>query len=51
MTSFKLLISRRFGTMFSCMALGAFNDNFYKNALIIMTTRSEEHTSELQSRV
>ncbi len=38
MTSFKLLISRRFGTMFSCMALGAFNDNFYKNALIIMTT-------------
>ena len=38
MTSFKLLISRRFGTMFACMGLGAFNDNFYKNALIIMTT-------------
>ena len=26
--------------MFSCMALGAFNDNFYKNALIIITTYS-----------
>jgi len=38
MTSFKLLISRRFGAMFSTMALGAFNDNFYKNALVIMTT-------------
>lgn len=24
--------------MFACMALGAFNDNFYKNALIIITT-------------
>ncbi|MDX2094851.1 MAG: MFS transporter [Alphaproteobacteria bacterium] len=40
MTSLKLLFSRRFGTMFSCMALGAFNDNFYKNALVIITTYS-----------
>lgn len=40
MTSIKLLLSRRFGPMFTCMALGAFNDNFYKNALIIITTYS-----------
>ena len=40
MTSLKLLLSRRFGPMFTCMALGAFNDNFYKNALIIITTYS-----------
>ncbi|MES2985025.1 MAG: MFS transporter [Pseudomonadota bacterium] len=38
MTSIKLLVSRRFGAMFATMALGAFNDNYYKNALIIITT-------------
>lgn len=38
MSSLSLLLSRRFGTMFTAMALGAFNDNFYKNALIIITT-------------
>ncbi len=38
MLSLRLLFSRRFGAMFACMALGAFNDNFYKNALIIITT-------------
>jgi acyl-[acyl-carrier-protein]-phospholipid O-acyltransferase/long-chain-fatty-acid--[acyl-carrier-protein] ligase len=40
MQSLTLLLSRRFGTMFVAMALGAFNDNFYKNALIIITTYS-----------
>jgi acyl-[acyl-carrier-protein]-phospholipid O-acyltransferase/long-chain-fatty-acid--[acyl-carrier-protein] ligase len=40
MKSLKLLLSRRFGAMFATMALGAFNDNFYKNALIIITTYS-----------
>lgn len=40
MTFLKLLFSRRFGALFSCMALGAFNDNFYKNALIMITTYS-----------
>lgn len=34
----RLLFSRRFGPIFACMALGAFNDNFYKNALIILIT-------------
>ncbi len=40
MQSLKLLLSRRFGALFTCMALGAFNDNMYKNALIIITTYS-----------
>lgn len=38
MPTLSLLSSRRFGAMFVTMALGAFNDNFYKNALIIITT-------------
>lgn len=33
-----LLFSRRFGPIFSCMALAAFNDNYYKNALIVLIT-------------
>ncbi len=31
-----LLFTRRFGAMFLCQALSAFNDNFYKNALTIL---------------
>lgn len=33
-----LLTSRRFAWMFSTMALGAFNDNYYKNAMVILFT-------------
>lgn len=33
-----LATSRRFAPMFGAMALAAFNDNFYKNALIILVT-------------
>lgn len=40
MSTLSLFTSRRFGAMFVTMALGAFNDNFYKNALIIVTTYS-----------
>jgi predicted MFS family arabinose efflux permease len=38
MTPFALLKTRRFAPHFTCMALGAFNDNYYKNALIILIT-------------
>jgi len=38
MSTLSLFTSRRFGAMFVTMALGAFNDNFYKNALIIIVT-------------
>lgn len=31
-----LILTRRFGAMFLCQALSAFNDNFYKNALTIL---------------
>jgi acyl-[acyl-carrier-protein]-phospholipid O-acyltransferase/long-chain-fatty-acid--[acyl-carrier-protein] ligase len=40
MSLFQLLKSRRYGPIFTCIALGAFNDNYYKNALIILTTYS-----------
>lgn len=33
-----LILSRRFAAMFGAMALGAFNDNFYKNAMIVLIT-------------
>ena len=33
-----LFFSRRFFPIFGAMALGAFNDNFYKNAVIILIT-------------
>lgn len=33
-----LALSRRFAPMFGAMAFAAFNDNFYKNALIILIT-------------
>lgn len=38
MSAFSLISSRRFGAVFACITLGAFNDNFYKNALIILLT-------------
>lgn len=33
-----LLFGRRFGAIFACITLSAFNDNFYKNALVILLT-------------
>lgn len=40
MSPFSLLTTRRFAPHFTCMALGAFNDNYYKNALTILITYS-----------
>ena len=37
-SQFDLLKERRFGPFFSLQFLGAFNDNLYKNALVIMLT-------------
>mgnify|MGYP003334900354 CR=1 FL=1 len=37
-SQFDLLKERRFGPFFSVQFLGAFNDNVYKNALVIMLT-------------
>ena len=38
MTVRTLLFGRRFGAIFGCITLSAFNDNFYKNALMILLT-------------
>src|SRR5947207_903942 len=37
-SQFGLLAERRFGPFFITQALGAFNDNVFKNALVIMIT-------------
>ena len=37
---YALVSSRRFGAVFACITLGAFNDNYFKNALIILLTYS-----------
>ena len=37
-SQFSLLRQRRFGPFFCTQALGAFNDNFYKNLLVILVT-------------
>lgn len=51
MTSLKLLLSRRFGPMFLTMVLGAFNDHFYKNALIIIITYSLASQMKIEAGV
>jgi hypothetical protein len=37
-SQFRLLGARRFAPFFAAQALGAFNDNLYKNALVILAT-------------
>jgi 1-acyl-sn-glycerol-3-phosphate acyltransferase len=37
-SQFKLLVQRRFFPFFGAQALGAFNDNVYKNVLVILAT-------------
>ncbi len=39
-SQFRLLISPRFLPLFVTQALGAFNDNIFKNALVILITYS-----------
>lgn len=38
MSALLLMLSRRFGAVFGTIVLGAFNDNYFKNALIILFT-------------
>ncbi|HZP94037.1 MAG TPA: MFS transporter [Burkholderiales bacterium] len=37
-SQFRLIAERRFGPFFATQLLGAFNDNLYKNALVILVT-------------
>ena len=38
MSQFQLLQQRRFGPFFATQFLGAFNDNLFKNALVVLVT-------------
>ena len=40
MSALSLLSHRRFGAVFGCITLSAFNDNYYKNSLVILLTFS-----------
>lgn len=44
----RLLFSRRFGPIFTAMGLGAFNDNYYKNAFVILVTYRLAEQSHMQ---
>lgn len=46
---FDLLSERRYGPFFGVQFLGAFNDNVYKNALVIMVTFQAASVSSLSS--
>jgi 1-acyl-sn-glycerol-3-phosphate acyltransferase len=47
-SQFSLLKARRFGPFFSTQFLGAFNDNLFKNALIVMLTFQAAQWTTLQ---
>jgi 1-acyl-sn-glycerol-3-phosphate acyltransferase len=48
---FRLLLERRFGPFFLTQLLGAFNDNVYKNALVILVTYHAAEYSQLDPNV
>jgi len=45
---FKLLKTRRFGPLFLTQFLGAFNDNLFKNALVVLLTFQAAHWTTLR---
>ena len=50
-SQFHLLRSRRFLPLFATQFLGAFNDNAYRYALVILVTFNAAYASQLDSRV
>ncbi|HXQ64026.1 MAG TPA: MFS transporter [Steroidobacteraceae bacterium] len=50
-SQFRLLLERRFLPFFGTQALGAFNDNVYKNALLIIATYDTAAYSSLDPRL
>ena len=48
---FRLLKTRRFGPLFLTQFLGAFNDNLYKNALIVMITFQSAQWTSLRPEI
>src|SRR5687768_17068063 len=47
-SQFQLLVQRRFLPFFGAQALGAFNDNVYKNVLVILATYQAASYSTLE---
>ena len=47
-SQFSLLGKRRFGPFFITQFLGAFNDNLFKNALVVLLTFQTAQWSSLQ---
>lgn len=50
-SQFRLLTERRFLPFFGAQALGAFNDNVYRNVLVILITYSSASASRLDAQV
>jgi 1-acyl-sn-glycerol-3-phosphate acyltransferase len=50
-SQFRLLAERRFGPFFATQFLGAFNDNVFKNALVILIAFNLAHTSGMTDEV
>ena len=48
---FRLLASRRFGPLFVTQLLGAFNDNLFKNALVLLVTYQAVSITTIQPEV
>ena len=48
---FRLLLERRFGPFFLAQLFGAFNDNVYKNALVILVTYHAADYSNIDSNL
>ena len=49
-SQFRLLAQRRFLPFFGAQALGAFNDNVYKNVLVILATYQAATYTTLDAR-
>ncbi len=48
---FRLLASRRFGPLFVTQLLGAFNDNLFKNALVLLVTYQATTITDMRPEV
>jgi 1-acyl-sn-glycerol-3-phosphate acyltransferase len=50
-SQFRLLVQRRFAPFFAAQAFGAFNDNVYRNVLVILVTYQAASFSRLEPQV
>jgi acyl-[acyl-carrier-protein]-phospholipid O-acyltransferase / long-chain-fatty-acid--[acyl-carrier-protein] ligase len=50
-SALELLVSRRFGPLFACQFLSAFNDNAVRNALVLMIAYRADPSSQLSAQL